>query len=147
MDNIVSSFSSLIGAKDEEGISSVRITCYIADVDRNRENIEDIDRYVNLTAKAMYMPGRGATIVPTVGHYTETGKPENAIVENTYVLFCYVREEVGIERLMYALRGVLHKYGREANQKEVAVGCSGEDGRGKYSNRTYFIDNYDPVAQ
>ena len=121
----------ILGAAEEASIQ--QLTLYIPNKDRNGAEIEDIRTWIREARKVLTIIGRGSTAMPpadgtwlrTDAESTEELKEEDVLWEKTTLIYTYVDPD-RLEKSLGALRGFLHRFGRETNQGEVAFEFDGE---------------------
>ena len=121
----------ILGAAEEASIQ--QLTLYIPSKDKNGGEIEDIGTWIREAREVLTVIGRGSTAMPPAdGTWLRTDvksveelKEEDVLWEKTTLIYTYVDPD-RLERSLGALRGFLHRFGRETNQGEVAFEFDGD---------------------
>lgn len=116
-----------------EGASTQQLTLYIPSRDKNGGEVEGIRTWIREARKVLTIIGRGSTTMPPAdGTWLRTDvdsmeelRDEDVLWEKTALIYAYVDPD-RLERNLSALRGFLHRFGRETNQGEVAFEFDGE---------------------
>lgn len=105
---------------DREASQQV-LSVYIPNKDRFGKEF-DPRPWVTEAAETLFRIGGGATVTPPYDGVTADagGQP---LWERTAIIYTYVTDRLVSE--LGALRAFLHRFGRETNQREVAVELSG----------------------
>ncbi len=122
VDIIESEFGRALGAKAT--IYNEKLTLFIAHKDRAGNQVPDVDAWIDDARELLSNVGGGATSLPVKGSWLG---PDGLIHEDTTLVYSYAPPEA-IEASVEALREFVLRYGKEANQGEIAVLLENNDG-------------------
>lgn len=124
--------------------SGEKLSLYFPDRDQNNGLVPDVDRYVEVAACLMTDINGGVTKLPAAEGRYKSG--EMIVEENTTILYSYIFDPESFQRRYIELVALLHKFGRETNQREVMFDFIGEADNVSYS-RSYKISEYYTEAE
>ncbi|WP_437986613.1 hypothetical protein [Sorangium sp. So ce117] len=116
-----------------------KVTLFIAHKDRDGADLSNVVFWIQEAERALSYVGGGATSLQARGAWL--GERDTPLYENTTLVYSYAPPAAILENVP-RLRDFLHRYGREANQGEVALLLENTDGQWFYRIRA----PYDVVA-
>ncbi len=130
----VINLAQLLGVEES---SSQQLLLYIPNKDKNGNEIEDIEDWLQEAQEVMTAIGGGSTLMPPVDGTWLNPDTLQTISEATKIIYCFVDPE-HLEGNLQLLRDFLHAFGRDTNQGEVAF---------EFAGRFYKINKYDKQGE
>ncbi len=125
------------------GEDQQKVSIYISLRDKDGNDLDDGERIAEIAAYVLWRINGGATKTRTQTGYWRRRDTGARIIEPVIIVYSYIEDWNEFALRFQMIRKFIHWYGRKTNQDAVMFNYCGTDVSGEYSDRTYFIENYD----
>ena len=133
-------FGKRLHASEQASIQ--RVALYLADTNKHREPVPNLDYWVEGAVHLLTDINFGCTRLPAA--YGSWRSESGTTFEHAIVIYSYIRNPTRFEQRLNEIVAFVHRYGKEAEQEAVMVELSG-GAYGNYFSRAYFVSEADFV--